>query len=293
MCRKDSCNDDLEPGLIEWLREQGWYVTGKKYNRWSTTSLNSYDIIMCSDQRLACNVKWNSPAYKSHKNGKPFIEITDSRIVKAGGRFKYIKNSKKAGYYLDPRTSIEIVDPFNPITLGYSGSTQIFNSKDSMVAIDPSRLSSEVTNLVTGSGSVLFNVGKTDRHGKYVFVGWFGTRYPESFDSDNLNSAGLTILKRAIEWAQNPIDSSNPDNSEPSTTTTTTVTTTTIPQTTTTTTSIIPTTTTTIPAELTTCDEICKQVYGMNYGKCKWWCSRREINIGRQGCSWWRRCCCG
>ena len=207
LCRTGSCDYNTEDEIIEWLEEQGWGVTGKKYNNWESDELDEYDLIACSDQSYACDIRFGSAAYNKHVNGgKPFIEFSDRRSAKAGYRFGYVKSSYGS---TGPESINLFVTAGDVVTAGYFADTPVFLTPQETGVIPDSKLKSMVRDIADSDydngKSALFKVEK-GLHGRYVWVGWFNGytfwgRFSGTLPSD-LNSNGSDILRKAVSWAQ-------------------------------------------------------------------------------------------
>lgn len=198
LCNSNECNDGIEGGLIPWLEGKGFSVTGKKYNEWTESELDNYDLIVCSDESAACKVLSSHPAYNSHlNNGKPFVEIADQKYDQAAYRFGY------SGVSYTDRTSSTTnriyITESDPITSGYTRNVKILDKTEYMSILKDYRLESMVIDLADAGGdnsrSTFFKVDASGNHGRYAYVGFL---YDTS--QSNLNSDGETILLRTINW---------------------------------------------------------------------------------------------
>ncbi len=209
LCRYDSCNYGTESKVIEWLEDEGWDVTGKKYNDWGDTELDGYDLIACSDESRACRIRRKNPVvYDEHKNqGTGFIEFADSRRARAAYDFGYARQYLGSS---GPRTKNLYITAPDIITAGYFASTEIFKSKKRTNVFRDNRLKPMADDLSDfGSDrdkSALFKVDESGGHGRYAWLGWFRGRawYPSSsrvFPED-LTPEGEDILRRTISWTQ-------------------------------------------------------------------------------------------
>jgi len=194
-----TCNDDIEPQLISWLRSKGWNVTVNIYYKWNNTGLLGYDLMVCSDERYACDyaTKSTTDVYYMHKNKKmPFVEISDDSQLRASYNFNYV--SFNGGSSKSNVNSLYVTTG-HPITSGYFGSTQIFSINNTMSLTSDIMLKNvkDIADIQTQNGkSTLFSKDQLISSGRFVYVGWF---YRNFF---NLNSIGNKTLARAISWAQ-------------------------------------------------------------------------------------------
>jgi hypothetical protein len=200
LCRyepvNDTCYDGLESTLISWLRSQGWNVTVKIYYKWNKTNLAGYNLMVCSDERYACDyaTKSTTDVYYMHKNGRiPFVEISDDSLLRAAKNFAYVNYP---GGSTENNINNLYVTISHPVTSGYFGNTQIFKTNNTMTSISDMMLSG--VNDIADAGnedrkSTLFS---RDQPGRFVYIGWLYGGF------SNLNVLGKTILSRAISWAQ-------------------------------------------------------------------------------------------
>jgi hypothetical protein len=190
------CNDDIEDELISWLRSQGWTVDVNTYYKWNKTVLSGYDLIMCSDEMYACDYGTNNmnDVYYMHKTmKKPFVEISDDGSLRAATNFGYV--SYPGGYIRNNVNSLYVTTS-HPITIGYFGSTRIFDTNKTMAYTTDIMLNNvrDIADIeVENRRSTLFS---NDQPGRFVYVGWFYN------DFSGLNKIGNTTLARAINWAQ-------------------------------------------------------------------------------------------
>lgn len=212
LCANNECNEDLEQQLIRWLRSTRWMVTGKAYNSWTYQELNDYDIIVCSDEQLACKTESGSVAYKQHKtNSKPLLEVADYRYANGAFRLGYVNNPYE---YLHASSYLTITGN-DIITKPFSTKTQIFSSAKKMVIVPDYRLSSSVIDLADvdadNGRSTLFKVKQQGSQGRYAYIGWF---YAASIS--DLTSVGLQLLNRTVVWTEcGDACLSNPNENQP------------------------------------------------------------------------------
>jgi hypothetical protein len=200
LCRyspvNDTCYDGIESSLISWLRSQGWTVDVKIYYKWNKTNLAGYDLMMCSDERYACDyaTKSTTDVYYMYNNKKiPFVEISDDSLLRAAKNFGYVKYT---GGSIENNINSLYVTISHPITSGYFGDMQIFSANRTMISISDTMLSgvSDIADAGNENGqSTLFS---KDQSSRFVYIGWFYNGF------SGLNSIGNTMLSRAISWAQ-------------------------------------------------------------------------------------------
>jgi len=193
---RGECNYKIEPDMISWLEDQGWEVEGKGYDEWTQDDLSFYDLMVCSDELVACKVDNNPDVFDAHKNGMPFVEIGDYKYISAAYRFDYIE---RYASLISPG-QLYITEP-DPITNGYSGLEQILPSNKKMMVMNDYYLESSVVDIAdTGDDngrSSLFKVDESVDNGRYAYVGWFYNSNPEDLTED-----GDEILRRTISWSQ-------------------------------------------------------------------------------------------
>lgn len=287
LCRyavNNTCSDGIESTLIFWLRKQGWNVTVKTYYGWNKTNLLGYDLMMCSDESYACDygTKSTTDVYYMHKNYKiPFVEISDDSSLGAAKNFGY---ATYPGGYTENNVNSLYVTISHPITTGYFGYTQIFNTNRTMASITDITLSGVKDIADAGYEDGRSTLFSNDQPGRFVYIGWF-------YDGFNgLNLIGNTTLSRAINWAQcGNAKGCNSTSILPPTTTTTSLSTITTTSGSTSTTS---SSATTIPL---TCDNACKS-NGYSSGTCKLSCSFSQKQLSGTYCPpylyWTMKCCC-
>lgn len=198
LCRKDICDDGIEDELINWFQEKGLQVTGKKYKNWKLNELLEYDLIVCSDEVVACRVKKGSDIYKAYKDFKiPLMEIPDKNSAKAANSFRYVIGS---GASKAKKTNFVYVTNTNdPITSGLPEEFPIFYKPEKMTVFDDRKLKSSSDLIDADSDnkkSLVFKVEQDQDHGKFLWLGWFSDSAPL-----NLNVNGEILLKRIINWA--------------------------------------------------------------------------------------------
>jgi len=191
-----TCNDDIEPQLISWLRSQGWNVTVNIYYKWNKANLAGYNLMMCSDERYACDyaTKSTTDVYYMHKvNKTAFVEISDDSLLRAAKNFAYVR-------YSGGSTRLNINNLYvtigHPITTGYFGNMQIFSTNKNMTTISDDMLSGVKDIADAGAENHKTTLFSKDQPGRFVYVGWFYR------DFSGLNAIGNTTLTRAISWAQ-------------------------------------------------------------------------------------------
>ena len=196
LCRDDSCDYKIEDELISWLEDQGWEVEGKGYDEWTKDDLTFYNLMVCSDELVACKVDNNPDVFNAHKNGMPFVEIGDYRYLSAAYRFDYVER-----YIGLISTGQLYVTESDPITDGYSGLEQVLPSDKKMMAMNDYYLESNVVDLADteddNGRSNLFKVDESVNNGRYAYVGWFYDSKPYDLTGD-----GDEILRRTISWSQ-------------------------------------------------------------------------------------------
>jgi len=206
LCYNDDCNYGIEPSAINFLESNGWIVTRKAYNKWTTAELETFDLIVCSEQTKACKPTVDLTA--AHKAGKvALVELSSTPSVKAGDAFNYVKSSAAGASRLT--TDILITTP-DSITAGYFGLTQILNSAQKIPATSDRNLGTGVVDLSSRFDnpdySNLFKVDGTSSHGRYVGILWFNVRtvsdHLRGYDLGSLTPTGQLLLKRAFSWAQ-------------------------------------------------------------------------------------------
>jgi len=191
LCAKDDCNDGIERNMRFLLRYKGWNVDAKKFDMWTEDELKQYDLMFCTDESNACNIKFNTPIYNAHINGVPFLEIPDTRSANGAYSFNYIIK-KQASSGKDP---LSITTP-DYITSGYSGIVDVINGNN-FITVEGNNLSPETKDLADSgtSGSALFKAKENYGHGRYAFVGWF---YRAGIT--DLKTDGEIILNRTLKW---------------------------------------------------------------------------------------------
>jgi len=199
LCRyepiSNTCYDGIEGSLISWLRDQGWNVTVKIYNKWNKTSLSGYDLMVCSDEKYACDyaTKSTTDVYYMHKNSKiPFVEISDDSLLRAAKNFGYVRYT---GGSIENNINSLYVTISHPITTGYFGNTQIFTTKRAMTSISDLMLNGVKDIADAGNEDKKSTLFSNDQPGRFVYIGWF-------YNGFSSNALGKTILARAISWAQ-------------------------------------------------------------------------------------------
>jgi hypothetical protein len=206
LCRDDNCNSGIENDLIDWLTVNGWYVTPKAYDKWTIAELDEQDLIVCSDETYACNIKPDSAVYNEHElRNKGIIEIPSSRMINAAYNFGY--TTYPEGFDA-PIFDNLYVTRWDPITNGFSGITEIFNKQGRMTVITDSRLKPNVIDLSDVfrnlQKSTLFKMDEYGNQGRYAYVGWFYKSIFGFLDlaPNDLNSNGDLILKKTLNWVQ-------------------------------------------------------------------------------------------
>jgi hypothetical protein len=206
LCHNDDCDYGVEQSAINFLEANGWIVTGKAYNKWTTAELETFDLIVCSEQTKAC--KPTADLTAAHKAGKvALVELSSTPSVKAGDAFNYVKSSAAGASRLT--TDILITTP-DSITAGYFGLTQILNSAQKIPATSDRNLGTGVVDLSSRFDnpdySNLFKIDGTSSHGRYVGILWFNVRtvsdHLRGYDLGSLTPTGQLLLKRAFSWAQ-------------------------------------------------------------------------------------------
>jgi len=200
LCRNNpvgnTCYDDIEDTLISWLRSQNWTVDVKIYNKWNKTNLASYDLIMCSDERYACDYATKSTtdvSYMHKVNKKAFVEISDDSLLRAAKNFGYVSYTGGSTRYNINNLYVTIS---HPITTGYFGNMQIFSTNKTMTTISDNMLSGVKDIADAGVENRKTTLFSKDQPGRFAYVGWFYR------DFSGLNAIGNTTLARAINWAQ-------------------------------------------------------------------------------------------
>ncbi|MBS3054869.1 MAG: hypothetical protein J4452_00045 [Candidatus Aenigmarchaeota archaeon] len=190
LCGKKDCNDGIERDIRFLLRYLGWNVTQKIYDSWTEEELNNYDIILCTDQSKGCKINFNSPVYNSHINGKPFLEIPDSKSSKAAYDIGYLTkkgNTKGKGFLNIP--SFDFItqglnNPFNAVGNIYVATVETDLFKDGVKDIADSSV-----------GSSIFKAKEDYGHGRYAYAGLF-------YDAgiSDLTADGQVVLNRTLKW---------------------------------------------------------------------------------------------
>jgi hypothetical protein len=200
LCRDEpvnnTCYDDIESILISWLRSQGWNVNVSMYYKWNKTNLVGYNLMMCSDERYACDygTKSTTDVYYMHTNNKiPFVEISDDSSLRAAKNFGY---STYPGGSTETNINNLYVTISHPITTGYFGNMQIFNTNKTMTSITDLMLSGVKDIADAGNEDRRSTLFSNDQPGRFVYIGWFYGGF------SGLNIIGNTTLSRAINWAQ-------------------------------------------------------------------------------------------
>jgi hypothetical protein len=197
ICDRSDCSK--EAGLMKFLRNNSYSVTGKAKESWTAEQLNNFDLMMCSYYK-ACDIGKNSSIYNSsYLNGKGFVEIPDSLKIYAGYTFNYTKS-----YFGSFKSSPEIYFAVNnSFTKVFSNITQIFARRKSMSGITTDKLNSVVDIAHVNSNykpiiSTMFNSDASGTKGRYFYIGWLGRNNPTT----DLTDKGKELLLRAIKWTQ-------------------------------------------------------------------------------------------
>jgi hypothetical protein len=203
----NTCNYGIEDEVISWLRSNGWTVNVAKYNTWTLAGLNANDLIVCSDNLYACVPTKNVSA--AHKNGEPFVEISNVAQAPAALAFGYV--SKREGSF----NSVAIKDIYltvaDNITAGFFGNVSIFNTAKKIPSLNDMYFKPGAKDLASPgtilSRSTLFTVPKNSAHGSYAYVGWFYGATPSGWNPADLTADGSLILSRTLNWARcsNPL----------------------------------------------------------------------------------------
>jgi len=202
ICSSEKCNSKSDVDIIKFLRSIGYSVVSKSQKNWLTTSLNSYNVILCASSR-ACKIPVGSNIYNAHKfGGKDFVEIVDATKLYAAYSFGYIADAsakRKSSTNVSFVNNDAIISDFNqPLPV-------ILRSKSMASLQNP--LSSPMTDVahINYKGidqhlSTMFYVPESGSgqpaHGRYMFIGWTGR-----FDIKNINDNGKLLLQWAINWA--------------------------------------------------------------------------------------------
>ena len=205
LCRDSSCDDGIEPELIDWLALNGWEVDAKAYYEWTDENLDCHSLMICSEEE-ACDAKPGSAIYNEHKHqNMGFLEIPSSRMILGSYNFGYTTYNRG---FDSPVFNNLYLTRWDPITNGFSGSVNVFNKIGKMTVITDSRFEDNVIDLSDVfrdlGKSTLFKVDEWNSQGRYAYVGWF---YESLFQINNLfpsnlNSDGEFILKRIVNWVQ-------------------------------------------------------------------------------------------
>jgi hypothetical protein len=197
VCAKDSCEDETEQDLIQFMENNGYYVTGKSEDSWTSEELDNYDFMICSDALTGCNIhSWTDPYDEHLDEGMGFLEISDYRYLRAANRFNYIN------WWIGYETSssqIRVVNNDDDITEGYSGTVQISDNPSEMTGIFHRNLDTSVNlaDVTDKDASTMFKVDASDNRGRYVFIGWFYKR-----PTSDLTQDGRILLLRTMRWVQ-------------------------------------------------------------------------------------------
>jgi len=191
LCKDDSCNYGIEQQTIIWLEDNGWVTEGKGYLNWSEDELENYKLIVCSDELKACKLDWAHPAYNSHKNGMPFVEISDYPLLSAAKSFGYVKSS--VGMKNSERLYITQTDE---IVSGYSGYVNVLPSDARMIVTQDYQLNPMAKDIGDSGNHDKTTFFKVEHPSRFAYVGWFGDKTPI-----NLLDDGNIILNRTISWA--------------------------------------------------------------------------------------------
>jgi hypothetical protein len=139
----------------------------------------------------------------AHKNGKPFVEISDTPQASAALAFGYVNN--KYGSL----NSIAIKDIYitvaDNITAGFFGNLSILTTPKKIPSLADSNLKAGSKDLAAPTNSLsrttLFTV-QNATHGSYAYVGWFYSTLFGSWTPNDLTLDGSTILSRTLNWAR-------------------------------------------------------------------------------------------
>ncbi len=198
LCRDSTCTEGIEGDLKTWLSSKNWLVTGKAYNKWTSSELDGYDLMVCTDENTACKSDAGSIIHNKHKlQGKPFVEVSDYRNVYQGFKFGYTSNFYTV---LATGSDLVITDAKDLITKPFGSKVRIFNSGTTFIVLADYFLKGGVKDLAdvqTSSGkTTLFKISESGSRGRYAYVGWF---YKSSMRS--MTEQGSELLERVFTWA--------------------------------------------------------------------------------------------
>jgi hypothetical protein len=197
-CRRDDCDDEIEPNVISWLENENWVVVGQAYNSWTDGELDDYDMIVCSDETLACKFDEGTVGYNEHKyQGMPVLEVADYRYAHGAYRFNYINNPFE---YLE--TGDELYKTSHDlITVPFQNPINIFDFEKKIVMIPDYRLEGDIVDFLdieTDHGrTAAFKVYDDGDQGRYGYVGWFYRGLP-----GELTMEGYQLFNRTVIWVE-------------------------------------------------------------------------------------------
>jgi len=195
ICRTDECDDDLEEDLTSWLWSTDWFVRGKSTSSWTSSELSKFDMVLCSDQTLACKQTSGPIHYKHTEQKMPFIEVADYRYANQGFRFGYL--GSYSGYL---GTTDEVENEDDIITEVFTSPMQVFDQSVKIVGIPDSKFKPMVKNVANiiiknRPKSTVFKVDEGLFSGRYSYVGLFYRSTPQELTQD-----GFHLFNRTLIW---------------------------------------------------------------------------------------------
>jgi len=195
VCRTDDCDDGIEQDLTFWLQSTGWFVRGKSSDSWTNSELNKFDMILCSDQTVACKQSSGLIHYKHTEQRMPFIEVSDYRYANQAFKFDYLSNYN--GFLV---TTDEVENEDDIITEVFDSPMQVFSQPGKITGISDSNFEPIVENVAniiisSRSKSTIFKVSEGTFNGRYSYVGLFYRLTPQDLTQD-----GFHLFNRTLIW---------------------------------------------------------------------------------------------
>lgn len=192
-CSKGDCSGTADQKVQFMLQFNGWNVTGKGYKTWTESDLSNYDIIVCTDEATACDMKFNSPLYNAHFiDSVPVLEMPSTPSDKAAYDFGYTSSISAAlvrndtMIYNGDSLTGTILSPDIPVAGVQFAGVAGKNINNGTIA---------VANSSDNNNVVIFKVNDTVDHGRYVYFGL----YTKSLLEDT-NPNGMTLLANTLQW---------------------------------------------------------------------------------------------
>jgi len=189
ICGNNKCNAKNDIGIIKWLRESGYYTEGMPQKSWNSSTLNGYDLILCSSSK-ACSFTNTNDIFSEHvSNGMGFLEMPDSARVYAGNVFGYT-NAKK----VVSKSSTDIIS--TNTLIAPLGSVNVLNKKANTYGISSNDIifANSLAKVVTYDASTILTSDTSGSKGRYAYVGWAGSKFYY------LSDQGKEILLKVLNW---------------------------------------------------------------------------------------------